>query len=325
MKNLALVIDDRVDGSSEMLSAQEFESRLKQDPALSRHARIEHPENQIPVVFRSAYYRNGFSEEVSAHWAYARGYAPKTDHLFDDNQQGYKNIGEALSDGAKVLLSLNFNLSHRILDFSQDSGRRVECIDDWKSQNRYLSYSVNNINDAVSAMRRVQELGGNPRESISASYGGAVVPYEYFYTGRKPEELVAIYSKMSNGKSGISLGQTRQIGFPRLMRFVPAKKTLEQGGSNGIKGGKVEFNEKALLSYLIFSEKKEGVSVTEAMERLNEAAAGIGVYVLASPVISTGHQADKPEGYWRNIRWVVNDVDSQIRVPDVSKDAFAIS
>ena len=313
------LITGRSGTTAEVVKGVVFEKKLAADPTLLERVNLLNPDTGAPLIYVPAYSRNGHSEKISAHFKHVKGYAPKVDHVFDRSTSTV-SIKDALAEGKKILLSLNLDLSYRSLDFSQDQKTSVQNIDRWKSQNKYLSVSIKDIDDVVAVGKMVKDGGYNPKESIFASYGHGVMPYQDFYIGKRDERIVQLYNNMLNGNSGVNIGQTRQVGFPRLMRFAPAQTTLDQGGAHGIRGSRVEFNDKVFLNYIVFSNPTKDIKrefTAKAMDMFKKGEKDIGVYVLASPTISTGHQADNPEDYWRNIRWVVNNPETQIRVPEV--------
>ena len=308
-----------------ILSGNEFEDLFAENNDAQEKLDLRCPETGAPVIFKPGYRRNGFQESVNAHFAYASGYAPKESHIFDDGHR-YQSIKDALENNAKILLSLNLDLTYQNLDLSSTNDDNITALDMWKHGHNYQSVSITDIDQLVLAVQRVKNLGYNPAENIYISSRNAVLPFDDFYMGHKDKRFESLYKDLLAQKSGTAVGSERMIGFPRMIRFELADKAIKDNAARGLRGNFMPFanEENASLSFLILSEKDEILKQTQKRDIFNQAIkSGRGIYVLACPTISSGHAQDKD--FLRMIRWVVNKPEAQIRIAPKEREVQNLS
>jgi len=296
-----------------LADADSLDVLIKANPEMRADIDLHCSQTGLPIVFKSAHGRNGYPNGVRAHYAYAAGYAPERSHIFDEENK-YTSIGDAIKSDAKILLNLNVDLSYRDIDLSQSKESQVQAAADWKYKNNYHSIAAKDLDSVVLAVRRVMQLGKNPNEEIFVSSRNAVLPFSDFYMGHKAQDFEKLYTDMAENKSGISFGPTRAIGFPRMFRFELAKTAIQDKANRGLRGNWMKFanDTHATLSHLILSEQDELAKQAQKRQIFNQATEnGRGIYVLACPTISTGHEQDRD--FLRMVRWVINDPERQIR------------
>ncbi|TVQ85914.1 MAG: hypothetical protein EA357_00015, partial [Micavibrio sp.] len=223
------------------------------------HARFvfTDPDTAAPMHFRATHWQQGYEKRIRACFARAAGYGDQ-DHVFDRTKTS-KNVQEALREGHKILLSLNADLSYRALDYRQMKMTLSQPLERWIEHNRdrYLSVSLKSADEVVQTIKTIHVYAPDAlKTSVFALYRGGVMPYPRFYIGKNEEKLGSIFDGMKGLYDSLPRGETRAIGFPRLMRFVPTKTTLEQKGVKGLKGNSFwrQEYERRLFSQLVFSE-----------------------------------------------------------------------
>jgi hypothetical protein len=316
----AIVQDLRVDTYTRM-NAESFEreiagnTRLKIVPNVpdwrSRFVFTD-PDTAAPMHFRGTHWQQGYEKRVRACFARAAGYGDD-DHVFDRTKTS-KSIQDALREGYKILLSLNADLSYRALDYRKMKMTLSQPLERWMEHNRdrYLSVSVKSVDEALQTIKSIYAFDPNAHKtSLFALYRGGVMPYSKFYIGKHEGKLGSIFDGMKGLYDALPRGETRAIGFPRLMRFVPTKSTLDEKGVKGLKGNyfwRPDCNRR-LFNQLVFSEQ-EKPSDSEYIKRFQAISQSRdGVYVLAAPMMTRARQSH-PE--WQMLRWIINDFDRQV-------------
>ncbi len=315
----ALVTDLRDEAAPFRMDAQSFEAKIAGNPRMKIEANVPDwraryvftdLDTAAPMGFHRSYWRKGFEEKVSACFARAAGYGDN-DHVFD--HESARNLSESLEEGKHVLLSLNLDLSYRALDFRKMNAPEGTPLEQWIGRNRrnYMSVSVKSASELRGVIKDIHSISPEHFRDgkISALYRGGVLPYASFYLGANEQRLSTLHNEMAALKGALPKGETRAIGFPRLMRFKPTKKTLQYKGADGLRGNVIWRDESKtrLFSQLVFSDENEKTSAEQIriFERLRSAQEGL--YVVASPSISRGHL----RGEWRQLRWIINDFDRQ--------------
>lgn len=313
MKDRAYIIppDNIPHMSAGTISAAQFEEFISRNPEILPHVKLKHPENGMPLVFKASHKRNGNLESISVHFAYASGYAPHEDHIFKSGKVN-KNLEQAVADGDKILLSMNLDTSYQALDFSDDQDSAIQSERKWKRDNRdYHIVSVKNVTDIIQLIKKVNELGGDLKNNMSVLYRGAVMPYPDFYLGKRKNDIANLYEDMTDNRSGIRIGETRSLGFPRVMRMELTQSTLKEFGVKGIKGNLIKTSSRAILNQLIFSAENSLDKRLQLQKAWEKVKLGQGeIYVVASPTISL--KSEDKTRYWNHMRWVINDADIQI-------------
>lgn len=294
-----------------ILTGKQFESLVKNNPDILERATLHHPDNKLPLIFKSSYSKRGHIQKISAHFAYAAGYAPVEDHIFKPSR-GYKNITEAVQGGAKILLSLNLDLSYLSLDFSAAADPLIKNENRWKAANRnYYSASVKTVEEAVQAIQKINALGVDLDNDVYALYRNAVLPYREFYLGKREADILKLYNDMEEQNSGVTIGQTRNINFPRLFRFTAAGTTIREEGVKGIKSEPIKKPLRGVYNHL-FSSSAEVADKRIALQTAwDKTCEGNGeIYVMACPSITLGNNDSNQ--YLRQMRWIINDPEKQI-------------
>ncbi len=293
-----------------VMTAAEFEKLVKFNPEILENVELQHQQNKTPIVFRQKHSRRGNLEKISACFAHASGYAPIEDHIFKSNN-GYKNIDEAIAGKAKIILSLNMNLSYLSLDFRAASDPSILSEVDFKYQNpNYYMVSVKNLPDAIQAIKKSSEAGATLNQDVVALYRGAVLPYREFYLGNREDDIMKLYKNMEERVSGIQVGNTRNVGFPRIFLVSATGTTIQQKATKGAKVNYIRRNDKALFSQLVFpdaSKIEKRMATKEAWEIMLESNGE--AYVIASPSISLDV---KESGFLRQMRLVVTNLNRQV-------------
>lgn len=272
------------------------------------------PNDALPVVFRRSHTRLGNEERVRACFAYAPGYAPEESHIFDHRKAD--TLRQAVASGKNVVLSLNTDLSYRALNFREMQAQGVQRLEHWMNRQRgnYISVSIRSTKEAVKTLQTIHQT--DPAYSMNnhvfALYRGALLPYRNFYLGLRKPDLCRLFDDMRDLEGGVKYGETATIGFPRMIRFLPAQTSIESNGAKGLKGNRIQRDDvkKVLLSRLIFSDEQETRNKPSYRGAFNLVAQNKndGIYVMASPVVNLKEQ----NGAWQLMRWVINDPNSQM-------------
>ncbi len=317
------IITDQRTGDSFSMDAESFEMQIAGNPRLkippgvpdwrARYIMVD-ADQAAPMHFHRTHWRNGNEARVSACFARAAGYGDQ-DHIFDHDHQ---TLPQAVAAGKKVLLSLNTDLSYRPVNYRSLHMPGVGTLEDYIAHNRrnYISVSVTGAGEAIETVKALNKLDGDlHKERLSVLYRGAVMPWGQFYLGGNDEKLCAVYDDLKTLRGGLKRGETRAIGFPRLMRFQPTKTTLDEKGTKGLKGNPIwrDEHQRRLLSQLIFSDEREKTSQEQIRIYRALSESPKGLYVMAAPTISRGVNARSSE--WQHLRWIINDFDRQTSVP----------
>jgi hypothetical protein len=321
----ALIFNKATQHTFEM-TARTFERQVHGNPelGLSGNPELEEqlvlidPDTANPLYFRGTHWRFGHEIEVSPSFALMPGYAIN-DHVFAQEKNTTKTINSALNEGKKILLSLNTDLSYRSLNFREMKSQGTQKLEKWMEENHgeYLSVSAKTTQSAIKAIHDVANHKSNPdiNEAISALYRGGVMPFRNFYMGHRLQDFNALFNNLSKGHEGMQVGETRMVGFPRLMRFIAAKTTKEQKGARGVRGNSYweKGDRQGLINQLVFSPPNNELE-PDKNKKLQEIFNKVinhenGVYVMASPTISIGQNDNKTR--WKQLRWIINDTDLQ--------------
>lgn len=308
----ALIIPSKVmpNLTKGVLTGKQFENLLEQYPDILQHLKLQHPKNKKPFIYVPEHGSNGNYRTINAHFAYARGFAPKQDHIFKKNSR-YKNITEAVVGGAKILLSLNLDTSYLSLDFSASTDSSIKSESKWKFDNEnYYSVSVKSIQNVIYAVNKVHAVGGDLSKDIFSLYRNAVMPYREFYLGKRETDILQLYTGMEDRNSGITIGSTRSIGFPRMFRLTAAKSTIYENGVKGIKSAPLKNESKAIYNHLIASPENSADKSKVLKEAWAKVCEGYGeIYVVGSPTITLSE--DKNHGIGQ-LRWIMGNSEKQI-------------
>ncbi len=310
------VVFNKESGFSKEMSASEFERRYVGNKDL--HITASHPEelehieaiskdDALPLTFRKSHFRMGRTEHVGACWVRPDGFGDH-DHLFDHGEQ--QKLDDAIKDGKKVLLSLNLDLTSRPVSFENMREAGADNLENWIGHNRgnFVTVSVKSAEQAIKTIKKTHEMGRTLGDSVFALHRGAVVPYNNFYLGDNRQKMSSLYNNMQDGLSGTPHGETRMIGFPRLICFVPTDKTVETHGGKGMKGNHLKSDEgKPYISNLIFTDREQAMHTDPYQILEGEIASGTPEYILASPGIEVSQEKDS----WKILHWVIKDAESQ--------------
>jgi len=274
------------------------------------------PDTALPVVFRAGHSRQGNEIIVRPCFAYGAGYAPARDHFFDRSFSD--SFRQAAIDEKNIILSLNTDLSYRPLNFRNIHDSSASSLEDWMSQHKgnYISVGIHSAADAIRKIKAIRQH--NPayplNDKVFALYRGGILPYRDFYIGNRQNALCRTYNALHSGNGGVTVGNTNIVGLPRLLKFQITQTTLNENGTQGLKGnGFYDQDSKApFFSRLIFSNDDERKNTPEYRSLFNTAAQHqrTGIFVLASPVVSRNEN-----GKWHMMRWVINNIDAQTTPP----------
>ncbi len=316
MRTETAIVFNKVSGQAEEMTATKFEELHRGNKPLGIYAttplkdedvEIASSDNALPLKFRRSYYRNGGEEFVRACWVRPDGFGDD-DHIFERDQQNFK---EAVLAGKSVLLSLNLRLSSIPVSFRNMPGHDAKNLEEWISEKHgsYITVSVNSVEDTIKSLGRFRELAGDSAgERVFAMHMGAVVPFKNFFIGTQ-RKIASLYNDMQNGFGGVSLGNTRFIGFPRLMPFIPTAPTIKSGAAKGLKGNHVKAEKgKPYLAQIVFDKRDEDRN-TDDYQRLRNSLVGgeQAVYVLATPSITRPASRDD----WKHMRLSVDNITAQ--------------
>ncbi len=319
MMKTAIVFNTK-SGFSKEMDAAEFEREYVGNPDLGIEPKhgddldalsVVSKDDALPLTFRKSHYRMGRTEFVNACWVRPDGFGDQ-DHFFDHGQQ--QNLEDAVKSGKSVLLSLNLDLSPRPVSFEDMQENGAQKLDNWIGENRgnFITVSIKSVEQAVKAIKKVHELGADPNKSVFALHRGAVVPHRNFYLGDNRKKMENLHNNMQQGFSGVALGETRMIGFPRLICFVPTDKTVETAGAKGMKGNHLKADSgKPYVSNLIVANREEVLDSDPYKILEQQIGEGKPEYVLACPGAIIGADNNVQEG-WKILHWVIKDVDAQV-------------
>lgn len=304
------------------MSAPEYERLYRGNKALGIEAM--HPgedkdlafvsaKDGTPLTFRGSYDRAGRTGFIAAHWARQKGFGDQ-DHIFPRNDNSrVSTIKQALEEERVLLLSLNMELASRPVSFQDMEEKGAKRLKDWVGEHRgqYLSIPVKSVNDALKALKTARRYGAVLRDQVFAHHEGAVVPYRNFYLGDKRDHMLSLQRTMKEGKGGVPIGNTRMIGFPRLMCFVPTDTTIDppdERAHTALHGNHLKrYQGKPFYTHLVFTHKDDALAIDPYKILEGDITAGHAHYVLASPSVTVGEDPKQ----FAAMRWNINAIDLQ--------------
>lgn len=318
--DVALVFNKET-GFSRQMTAVEFERLYRGNdqlgivasaPAEEDQLQAVSPDDALPLTFRRSHKREGDTKIIPACWVRPPGFGDH-DHVF--NQRAQEGLPEALKKGKAVLLSLNLQLTAEpTMSFSGMKEKGSLNLQDWIGEHRgdYISIPVHSATEAQAVLLKIHQTAPDfpLRDRVFALHRDAVVSYRNFYLGHRDEDFAHLYNALQKRRAGVPIGTTRMVGFPRLFRLIPTETALEEQFSRGIKGNRVnQPHGKPLFSSLIFTHHDEALKSDPYKILTDELLAHRrdGVYVLASPSVTVGRNADD----WKMMRWIINDIERQ--------------
>ena len=316
------IVFNEESGFSREMSALEFERRYVGNADLG----IEptHPEeaeslkaiskdDALPLSFRKSHFRLGNSATedggpgvVNACWVRPDGFGDQ-DHLFEGKQK--QTLEEGIKAGKAVLLAVNMDLTPKPVSFEHMQEHGARSLKDWIADTRsgFVTVSVKSADQAVKQIKKAVELGASTNR-IFAVHRNAVVPYSNFYIGDHREKMTWLYNNMQDGRSGVPVGETITLGFPRLLCFVPTDNTVKTNAQRGMKGNHLKTEEgKPYVSDLIFVDREEAMESDPYKILEGNIADANPEYVLACPRAKI---TNDPNG-WKMLHWVIKDVGRQ--------------
>lgn len=297
---------------SEVVTAERYLEMLDADPDLAEKTELRVPGTDVPVHVRRGHTRLGNEQNVRPHFARAAGYGDH-DHIFERERE---TLEEAVRSGKMIVLSLNTDLSHLALNFRGDLAQDCMTFEQFqdRTQGEYVTVSVRSAREAVERIKAIRALDPkiNLNDRVVALHRGGVIPYKAFYLGNRDEDIAELYAEMEASREGVAHGETRVVGFPRLIRFVATASTKREEGRRGLKGNRIDVADARAVcfSQLVFSDARARRTAAyrqlegQVLQNLD------GVYVLACPSITVGRERD-PDFDWQQLRWIITDIRAQ--------------
>ncbi len=319
MRKAAYVITP--DGEKRELTPDQFQALYEERGEIVRDYAIFEMQTGLPLTFRKKHSRKGNEEQVSPTFVHDPGSNVVEDRVFDRKTR--KKLSQALQEGKKVLLSLNVDLTHKPVDFrnaSQRDPRIVASLENWQKENhgQYITFPVETVAQVVETLQRIKNLvpGYSVDRNVYALHRGGVMPMRVFNTADKSLYLSKIFHDVSRGTAAVPYGKDRMIGFPRLMRFIPTKTTLDNEATGSIRGNFLDaaHGSAAYIGDLVFSDRT--ARSTPEFEKMRHSIlkkGKQGVLVLASPTTDKpSSQQSLPFNKWAQTRWIINDPAVQV-------------
>ncbi|MCK6417854.1 MAG: hypothetical protein L6Q57_02805 [Alphaproteobacteria bacterium] len=263
--------------------------------------------------------------KISACFAYAAGYGPK-DHVFDRSKRL-----TAINPQQRILITLAMNLYRGDADFSNCLGKqgRALSLQQWITDHgtNYTTIAVQSVADLVVLSRRLIKSLAD-KERVHVLFAGAVLPYESFYLGPRPEKHRGLYQALKEGIEGLPIGQTRKVGLPRLIKFCPTQTTLDGKSASEMRGNFSQQGKDCYVSQLVIPPAAKAVNADQRVLDQVLDAGREGVYVLACPSVSIEpdnlrDQLTDPRKKlnWHHLRWIVQNSEAQICKRGISRIA----
>jgi hypothetical protein len=304
-----------------VIAADRLEKRLKRNSGLLENLEFTTEDKKVPLRFHFSNWSGGYDTKRSAYFSAEPGIV-ETPHVFTRKSEKEKSFGEKVADGQRVLLTLNSNLSHRLVNFRNIKYPVTQKYETWLGENakNYISVSVHSAEQTIKQMRRTYnflatqfsnkiELREEFEKCVHAAYRGGVMTFNQFNVGNDAEKLsqlpanlhnqiggvyVEDYKKLKSGKIEI---EKKVIGLPMMFRFFPTKRTLEAQAKQQIRGNFVENHDRHVMniSQLVFAHGDDKEGGTEEYHTLREKILNCenplapekgGIIVLASPSIT---------------------------------------
>jgi hypothetical protein len=243
-----------------------------------------------PMTFRQGGRTHGESFVRAAHFATM----PKKEHrdactlktLLDESEADGETFRAAIRAGKMVVINLNCDLgaglnvefknAARFKTMNTEYGRFAR-----QNADRYVTRSVRGLAEMLEQIRTVEVLGGKAMlDKIWISHHQAIRPLSAVMIRHDEDKLTQIYRDMFAEKDKLAVLPDRIVGFPRLLHFIPTKKTREDETAKRLIGNSITVaeNDKSRLVMLQGLSPKE----TSLRGRVQEECE---IYLLACPVI----------------------------------------
>lgn len=243
-----------------------------------------------PMTFRQGGRTHGESFARAAHFSTM----PKREHreactlktLLDESEADGETFREAIRAGKMVVINLNCDLgaglnvefknAARFKSMSTEYGRFARL-----NADQYVTRSVRGLAEMLEQIRTVEVLGGKAMlDKIWISHHQAMRPLAAVMMRHDEDKLTQLYRDMFAEKDKLAVLPDRIVGFPRLLHFIPTKKTREDEKAKRLIGNTITVadNGKSRLILLQGLSPKE----TSLKGRVQEECE---IYLLACPVI----------------------------------------
>lgn len=243
-----------------------------------------------PVNFRQGGRTHGESFVRAAHFATM----PKKEHregcslktLLDESEADGETFRAAIRAGKMVVINLNCDLgaglnvefknAARFKTMNTEYGRFAR-----QNADRYVTRSVRSLAEMLEQIHMVEALGGKAGlNKIWISHHQAMRPLSAVMIRHDEEKLTQIYRDMFAEKDKLAVLPDRIVGFPRLLHFIPTKKTRDDENAKRLNGNSLTVAENSKSRLVLL----QGLSPKETSLR-GRVQAECEIYLLACPVI----------------------------------------
>lgn len=243
-----------------------------------------------PMTFRNGGRTHGESFIRASHFATM----PKREHrdgctlktLLDESEADGQGFIDAVRAGRMVVINLNLDLgaglnvefknAARFKSMNTEYGRFAR---DYADQ--YVTCSVKSLPEMLEQIRAIEELGGKAAlNRIWVSHQQSLRKLDDILIRNDEQKLKTLYHNMFYEKDKLAVLPDRIVGFPRLLHFVPTKKTREDEKARRLLGNPQTTNYSAQSRLVLL----QGISTRETSLKgriLEECE----IYILACPVI----------------------------------------
>jgi hypothetical protein len=210
---------DPVTNKEDHVNADDFLKMVKKDSNLVERVLLLSPEKRTPLVFCT-------SKTYRPHFRRQQGYGLKghtalivEDQLLDQ----IRNIGI-------VMINLGIQLSTNRNNWIPGTMRLSNWEKDHKQHIELGAYSGHQVVGHLKTLASLFNDKALSRDNVFVRYGKSVIPYKDFVTTRRTisknnASVLDVYRNVSTKQEGIT-DNARQIGIPRLFRFVASKTML---------------------------------------------------------------------------------------------------
>lgn len=306
-----------------MMTAADCQRMYRERGEVVRGYPIEEPRTGLSLTFRQAHKRG--PARVSACYAFQ-----PTDHVYEDHifdRKKTQSFADAIQAGQQVLIALNLDLLTREVDFSHlQNNSKIQALDKWKEGHNagHITYSVSSIQELGSAIQRIRNADPryNVEKNVFVLHKKGVMAYGDFRRTNIGNPISMLFQDVSTGVSAMRHGRDRMVGFPRLMRFMPHRDTLERAFHGQIRGNVIpaRHGSPSYMAEIVFAQ--EGFKNSDAYEPVRQAftrAGEDGFVVLASQSVTKHRESAQGNkslpglgANWAHVRLPIINPEKQI-------------
>ncbi|MCD8526174.1 MAG: hypothetical protein LRY62_03160 [Alphaproteobacteria bacterium] len=194
------------------------------------------------VHFRNGGLTHGAAKPRSSHFCSYNNRDHRegcTHHNPDMEERNLQNLQEAVRAGKRILINLNLKVSEVFnRAVRPDSPYEKFCA---QFSGNYHTISAKSVNDILRIREMLLdasdlEVGQDILARTYVGHCGQVCPFKDFFIDADGSKLKTLFNVLRGAPDSAHTAWSYAPNFPRIFRFMPTKKTQEQGRQNGAQG-----------------------------------------------------------------------------------------